>query len=114
MALLEKTQSFIFNSEAKSGAQSVSADGSVFSITLNSPIKIPKDALDCTVGVLQSAIWNTSYNIAAGFFNNNFRFTTTAAPAGSYTIVIPDGLYSVAGLNFFLSSQFVNLTYRPI
>ena len=79
MALLEKTQSFIFNSEAKSGAQSVSADGSVFSITLNSPIKIPKDALDCTVGVLQSAIWNTSYNIAAGFFNNNFRFTTTAA-----------------------------------
>ena len=110
MALLEKTQSFICNSEAKSGAQSVSADGSVFSVTLNSPIKIPKDALDCTVGVLQSAIWNTSYNIAAGFFNNNLRFTTTAAPAGSYNIVIPDGLYSVAGLNSFLSSQFVNLT----
>ena len=92
MTLLEKTQNFIFNSEAKSGAQSVSADGSVFSVTLNSPIKIPKDALDCTVGVLQSAIWNTSYNIAAGFFNNNLRFTTTAAPAGSYNIVIPDGL----------------------
>lgn len=109
-ALLERTQSFMFNSDSKSGAQNVSADGSQFSVTLNSAIKIPKDALDCTVGVLQSAIWNTSPNISASFLNNNFRFTTTSAPAGTYTIVIPDGLYSVAGLNSYLSNQFVNLT----
>lgn len=110
MALLERLQSFIFNSDSKSGAENVSSDGSMFTVTLNSPIKIPKDAVDCTVGVLQSAIWNTSYNIAASFGNNAFRFTTTAAPAGTYTLVIPDGLYSVAGLNSYLSSQFVNLT----
>lgn len=110
MALLDRSQSFIFNSDPASGASNVSADGSQFSVTLNSPIKIPKDALDCTVGVLQSAVWNTSYNIAASFGNNAFRFTTLSAPANTYSIVIPDGLYSVAGLNSYLSSQFVNLT----
>jgi len=31
------------------------------------------------------------------------------APAGTHTITIPDGLYSVVALSSYLSSQFVNL-----
>ena len=107
--LLEKTFSYIFNSDTASGAQQVSADGSVFSVTLNLPISIPRGAIEASAGVLQANIWNTSPNIAASFGNNIFTFTTTQMPAGTYTLTIPDGLYSIDGLNTYLSSQFVNL-----
>jgi len=109
--LLEKTFSYIFNSDPASGAQQISADGSVFSVTLNNPISIPKSAIDAQGGVLQANIWNTSPNIAAAFNNNKFRFTTTQAPAGTYTLTIPDGLYSIDGLNTYLSTQFTNLGF---
>lgn len=107
--LLERIQSYIFNSESKSGAENVSSDGSSFQVTLNAPIVVPKDALDCLVGVVQANIWNTSPNIGESAANNVFNFTTSVAPAGTYNLVIPDGLYSVAALNSYLSSQFVNL-----
>lgn len=108
MALLERTQSFMFNSDAAAGATNVSPDGSMFQVSLNSPIKIPKDAVDCTVGVLQASVWNTSPNIAADYKNNAFEFTTSVAPAGTYSWVLPDGLYSLDGLNSYLAGQFVN------
>ena len=107
--LLEKSFSYIFNSDPASGSQQLSADGSSFTVTLNLPISIPNSAVDATAGVLQANIWNTSPNISAQFNNNIFRFTTLQAPAGTYTITIPDGLYGVEDLNTYLSSQFVNL-----
>lgn len=110
-AILQKNVSFIFNSDPAAGAQNVSADGSSFQVTLNSPLKIPKDAINVQMGLIQSSIWNTSPNIAASFNNNNFTFTTSVAPAGTHSITIPDGLYSVQALNSYLSSQFVNLGY---
>ena len=109
--LLEKSSTYIFNSDTVAGAQNVSADGSMFQVTTASPITIPRDAIDCKIGVIQANIWNTSPNIAVAFSNNLFKFTTTVAPAGTHTITIPDGLYSVAALTSYLSSQFVNLTY---
>lgn len=110
-AILQKSLSYIFNSDPAAGAQNVSADGSSFQVTLNSPLKIPRDAIDVQMGLIQSAIWNTSPNIAAAFGNNNFTFTTSVAPAGTHSITIPDGLYSVEALNTYLSSQYVNLGY---
>jgi len=98
----------MFNSDAAAGATNVSPDGSMFQVSLNSPIKIPKDAVDCTVGVLQASVWNTSPNIAADYKNNAFEFTTSVAPAGTYSWVLPDGLYSLDGLNSYLAGQFVN------
>jgi len=109
--LLEKSNSFIFNSDSAAGAQNVSTDGSMFSVSLSSPLRIPRDAVDVKMGVIQAAIWNTSPNIAASFGNNNFTFTTSVAPAGTHSITIPDGLYSVAALGSYLSSQFVNFGY---
>jgi len=88
-----------------------STHGSMFSVSLSSPLRIPRDAVDVKMGVIQAAIWNTSPNIAASFGNNNFTFTTSVAPAGTHSITIPDGLYSVAALDSYLSSQFVNLGY---
>ena len=87
----------------------MSADGSSFQVTLHDPIVIPKEAVECKIGVIAANVWNTSPNIAASYGNNQFEFTTTSAPAGTYPLTIPDGLYSVEGLNAYLSSQFLNL-----
>ena len=112
-ALLVQTIPFIFNSDPASGAENVSPDGSSFQVSLNEPILVPKGAVDCRAGVLQSSIWNTAFNISTSFGNNRLRFTTTTAPIGTYTFTVPNGLYSIEGLNSYLSSQFVNLTLPP-
>lgn len=105
-ALLRKRFTSYYSSDPSTGAQNVSADGSSFSVQLNRPLAIPARAVDCTVAVIQASVWNTSPNIAAAFGNNHFRFTVGESP---YDITIPDGLYSLSGLNAYLSSQFVNL-----
>jgi hypothetical protein len=105
-SLLRKRFCTYYSSDPTTGAQNVSADGSTFSVQLNAPLRIPANAVDCTISVLQASVWNTSPNIAAAFGNNVFSFVVAETP---YTIVIPDGLYSLSGLNAYLSSQFVNL-----
>ena len=106
---MKRDQSYIFSSSTAAGATNVSSDGSAFSVVLTSPLVIPKDVIDCSIGVIQSNIWNVSPNISADFKNDNFTFTTSVAPANTYSITIPEGLYSLAGLGAYLSSQFVNL-----
>ena len=105
-SLLRKRFTTYYSSDPTTGAQNVSADVSTFTVQLNRPLTIPANAVDCTVAVVQASVWNTSPNIAAAFGNNVFSFVVAETP---YTIVIPDGLYSLSGLNAYLSSQFVNL-----
>jgi hypothetical protein len=108
--LIKKHMSYYFSSNPSSGAENVSANGSQFSVSLNSPIQIPSSAVVCEVGVSQASIWNTSFNIASEFGNNIFEFTTgNAGNPGTHTITIIDGLYSLEGLNSFLSIEFSNL-----
>jgi hypothetical protein len=107
--LLTKQLAYIFNSDPSTGSQNLSADGSSFEVSLNNPISIPRGAVDCVAGVVQSAIWSTSPNISPTFNNNVFKFTTTQAPAGTYTLNIPQGLYSIDGLNTYLSAQYANI-----
>lgn len=95
-----------FSSDPTLGAEQVSADGSSFSVSLGPPLAIPPDARDIEIGVVQASIWNTSPNIAAAFGANTFTYTTTAAPAGTSTITIPDGLWDLASLGGYLSLQF--------
>ena len=104
--LVPKTASIFFSSDPTVGASNISADGSSFTVYLNTPLGIPKSAVDATLEVISASIWNTSYNISADFLNNNFTFTTGGVPR---SITIPDGLYSLGGLNSFLSTQFTNL-----
>lgn len=110
MSLLTKEQSYIFSSSAAAGATAISADGSGFSVVFTDPLVIPKaSVVDCSVGVVQANIWYTSPNISTDFKNNIFEYTTSEAPAGTISLAIPQGLYSLAGLNSYLSSQFVNV-----
>ena len=107
--ILEKETSYFFSSDTTVGATQVGNNGSTFAVALNTPIMIPKGAISCEVAVYSAAIWYVNPNISVQLSNNQFKFTTSNAPAGTYTITIPDGLYSLAGLNSTLSNSFVNL-----
>jgi hypothetical protein len=94
--LLEKQVSYYFNSAESAGAVKIGTLGNIFEIQLNNPIQIPRDAIECTLEVPESSIWNTSPNISAEIGNNLLTFTQGATP---YSITIPDGLYGVEDLN---------------
>ena len=113
--LIPKSTSFFFSSDPANKAQNVSADGSQFTVVMDTPISLPQGAMSATLSVSQASIWNTSYNISAAFGNNVFAFQSVFAPGVgplvpiAYSILIPDGLYSLSGFNAYLSTQFVNL-----
>ena len=106
-------QSFFFSSDTEAGAQNVSSDGTRFSVQLADPIAIPDGALACELGVVTASIWNNSPNIGpglgpAGVDDNKCQYTTSTAPAGTYIITLPTGLYSLAAISSYMSSRFVN------
>src|SRR4051794_36036585 len=106
------SQSFSFSSDTAAGAQNVSSDGTQFSVQLADPNAISRDAVACELGVVSASIWNNNPNIgpglgAGGVDDNKFRYTTSKAPAGTYNITLPTGLYSLT-ISSYLSSQFVH------
>ena len=103
--LIPKSTSFFFSSDPLNKAQNVSQDGSEFSVMLDTPISLPQGAVSATLCVNQASIWNTSYNISASFGNNKITIVEAGIPI---TLTIPDGLYSLGGLNAYLSTQFTN------
>jgi hypothetical protein len=110
MPLLTKELSLFLSSSANAGATDISLDGSKFSVSLDTPIRIPSNALDCTLSVIQANIWNVSPNISLALGNNLFRFTTSSpANPGVHTLTISDGLYSLSDLNSFVSVGLLNL-----
>ena len=107
-ALITKHESRAFSSAASNGASSISADMSSFEVTLQSPLSIPAGALDAELACYSATVWNTSPNISPAFGNNVFRYTTSTTPAGTYSVSVPEGLYSLTALNAYLSNAFVN------
>lgn len=101
----EKLQSYVFSSNPSQGALNISADGSAFSVYLDTPITIPQGVIDCNIDVIGASIWNVSPNISAAFGNNMFYFSHLGTP---YVIAIDTGLYSLAQLNGVLGRFFVN------
>ena len=96
-------QSFFFTSNTAAGV----------SVQLADLIAIPADAIACELGVVTASIWNNSPNIGpglgpAGVDDNKFQYTTSTAPAGTYSITLPTGLYSLAAISSYMSSRFVN------
>lgn len=72
--------------------------GDRFRVRLGSPLVFnPPEAYG--VACISAAAWYTSPNISAANGNNIFRYTSaTVAPIGTFTITIPDGLYSTEDL----------------
>jgi hypothetical protein len=115
--LIEKQLSFIFSSNPNNGAQNVSADGSSFSVQLNSPISIPSEAVYSTIEVQSANIWWSVPNVSVALNNNTLHIYSDwiaadgGVPVGSpnYTITIPDGLYGLKELAAAIARELVNL-----
>ena len=103
--IIDKQLSYTFSSNTSTGATNIQNNGASFSVALNSPIYIPKGTVDCTVEVLQAAVWNTSPNIAVEFGNYRLSFSYNETV---YGFVIPDGLYSLTDLNTTISRLLAN------
>ena len=111
MALVQHTQSYLFSSDPANGALNRSPDGSTFSVQLDSPIQVPRNAVNATIEVTSAEIWWTIPNISARL-GNNLLYLYSEAPAGvpvTATITIQDGLYSVEGLAASISTELATL-----
>lgn len=104
--IVDKQLSFSFSSNPATGALNVRNDGSSFSVALDTAIRIPKDAVDCTLDVIQASLWYTMPNIAQSFGNNTLYFTYNG---NAYVFAIPDGLYSLSDLNSAISRHLSNI-----
>jgi len=86
-----------------------SPDGSTFNLSLDTPIHIPKNALSCYLETLDATIWYVQPNISTALVNNTFVFIYNGV---TYNTVIQDGIYSLDGLNEYLSKYFLSLGFR--
>lgn len=86
-----------------------SSDGSSFSLSLDKPVQIPKNAISCYLETLDATIWYVQPNISAALNNNIFAFIYNGV---TYTTAIRDGIYSLDGLNEYLSKYFSSLGFN--
>jgi hypothetical protein len=87
----------------------ISPDGSTFNISLNTPLRIPKNALSCYLETIDATIWYVQPNISTALINNTFVFIYNG---NTYNVVIQDGIYSLDGLNEYLSKYFLSLGFK--
>lgn len=100
------SECFIFSSNPENGAINRSADGSKFSVQLTNPLYLPENAYNAKLEVIQASIWNNSPNISQAFNNN---VMTIQDDDGTYSVIIPDGLYDIDILYDTLALLFDNL-----
>jgi hypothetical protein len=73
---------------------------------LNGSFVVQDDSELCISGITIPYSW---YNIQQQYYNNTtFQYTFTKAVTTTYTVVLPNGYYSVTSLNEYLQGQFVN------
>ena len=86
--------SIIVSSDANGGAKNVSSDGSYFEIQLEDGLKIPKEALNVNISVIESSIWWTVPNILTDV-NDKLYFNYEGQ---HHVVIIPQGLYTFSSL----------------
>lgn len=91
--------------------QNKSADGSRFTVTLNSSLEIPRNAINLKCDVHRALVWNTFYNITTADGNNEFVLTSYLANGTqtTQTITIPNGSYTPNLLEAELQAIFLDL-----
>lgn len=73
---------------------------------LNGSFVVQDNSELCISGITIPYSW---YNIQQQYYNNTtFQYTFTEAVTTTYTVVLPNGYYSVTSLNEYLQGQFVN------
>ena len=102
--------SMIVSSDPAAGAINRSPDGSYFEIQLQDGLQLPKDALNVNIAVEEATIWWVIPNIITG--ENDTLYITgpdVSDVVQNYTVVIPQGLYDLSGLNQAVLRELENL-----
>ncbi len=91
----------LFSSDPRTGAENVSADGGSFSVTLETPISIPRMAHNCYITCEEATAWWTIYNIEEEI-NDQIEVTYDDGGGGgavTVTLTMEAGLYDLNGLS---------------
>ena len=101
--IIDRSTNYLFSSDPAAGAQNINDDGNQFSVLLNDPLSIPKEAVYCTIEVVNAVIVNVMPNVSEEYGNNKIVFDHEAK---TYDFTFPDGLYAVEDINAFLTRSF--------
>ncbi len=97
----------LFNSDPRNGAENISADGGSFSVTLETPISIPRDAHNCYLTVQEATAWWTIFNVEEGV-NDRIEVTyDDGFIVVVHTLTLEAGLYDLDHLNAEISREMV-------
>lgn len=107
MSVYSVSNDFIISSDTKLNAQNVPADGSRTTISFNPAIEIPSTAINPILTVESSEMYFSFVNIGASQ-GNNLLYAEDTTLVQSYTITIPDGLYSLSELDSTVERLFAN------
>jgi hypothetical protein len=83
----------LVSSDVNAGALNKSADGSTFTIILDEPLEIPREAMSVDIMVEEATVWWTIPNVVAGVNDTFYLFE-----GANFVAVIPQGLYDLSGL----------------
>jgi hypothetical protein len=101
--------SILMSSDPSAGAINRSSDGSQFEIQLEDALRIPNEAINVSIDVEEATVWWVIPNIIT---DQNDRLYITAPNAAdvltAYVVVIPQGLYDLAGLNQAIQRELQN------
>jgi len=100
----------LVSSDPLSGNSNLSMDGSFFSVQLEDEgLKVPKDARNCNIEVINASIWNSVPNIVTGVEDKFYiQGPDNTGTLTSYVVEIPQGLYSVNNLIEFIEQDLAN------
>lgn len=107
LMMVQEEISMLVTSDPNQGAINRTADGSAFEVQLETPIEIPRDAMNVKVSCEESTIWWVIPNITTGV-NDKFYVTgddNQVVPVQqNFVITIAQGLYDLTTLNQSLLS----------
>ena len=119
MSFIPQELSMLVSSDPGQGARNVSSDGSSFEIALEGDgIFIPREALNVRLSVEEATVWWTVPNIITGTNDTMYIYgddDTLPVPVPQlFTVVIPQGLYDLSGLNQAVQSGLEALGARTL
>jgi len=107
---LKRSISFVISSDPKNGAINVNSPlKNRFELQLEEGLKIPSNAENCELSVVESTVWWSVPNI---IINQNDKFYVSGPNVGDITtnfvITIPQGLYDLSALNQTIQRELEN------
>jgi hypothetical protein len=109
--LVKREIAVILDSDEKSGALQKSADGSTFTVQFEQPLFIPRNAINPTLDVEESAVWFSTPNIFDGSTgetpNNTFRVNDIA---NTYDLTIPQGVYDIPAIKTAINDAYTDVS----